>query len=262
MGEKRFTVAGRFAWHELVTPDVKGAMSFYGGLFNWIFRESYRGEGETYRGFGVPGMALGGFADNVPGGGRPAHWLPYVTVEDADRSAEDARKMGGLVVSPPRSVPGFGRTAVMEDPTGARFAVLSSGDPDEELPQGDPAPGTFVWNDVLSRKPEEAGKFYCAIAGWQLFTMDMGKEGTYYLLRRGEANEGGIILKPAEAEGPSQWLPYVSVRKVEQSCVAAAELGGSVHVPPSDLHGAGLYAVIGDPSGALLALFQPAPSAS
>jgi hypothetical protein len=104
--------------------------------------------------------------------------------------------------------------------------------------------------------------FYCGVFGWQLFTMDLQAQGTYYLLRRGEVNEAGILVKPDSAEGGSVWLPYVAVEDLDVSCVEAAHYGGAIHVPPSDLHGAGRFAVTGDPTGGVLALFQPNPQQS
>jgi hypothetical protein len=258
MKEKRFAGSGRFVWHELVTGDVDVAVDFYGRLFGWDFREGSRPSRERDRIFSVGNVDLGRIIPLHEADTVPPSWLPFVTVEDVDRSIADALNLGGGVVSSPSSIAGFGEYALLHDPSGAQVAVFTGGDPDEDLDEGPPRPGTFIWNDVISRNPEESAKFYCGLFGWQLFKMDLGSQGTYLLMKRGEVNEGGIIRKPEEAEGPSTWLPYVAVEDLANSCAKAARDGGSILVPPSDLHGAGTYAVIADPAGAILALFEAA----
>lgn len=258
MKEKRFAGTGRFVWHELVTSDVGAAVDFYGSLFGWDFREGPGPSREGDRVFSLGTTDLGRIIPLHESDTEPPAWLPFVTVEDVDRSIADALNLGGGVVSSPSSIAGFGEYALLRDPSGAQVAVFTGGDPDEEIDEGAPRPGTFIWNDVISRNPEESARFYCGLFGWQLFTMDLGPQGTYLLMRRGEVNEGGVIRKPEDAEGPSTWLPYVAVEDLVSSCAEAARQGGAIFVPPSDLHGAGNYAVIGDPAGAILALFEAA----
>lgn len=257
MEEKRFKGEGRFVWYELATTNVGGAEEFYGKLFGWEFCSDYRRSGEPYRSFSLGGVELGGIIPLEPSWGDTPFWLPFVTAEDVDQSTADAVKLGGTMLSPAGSIVGFGERAVLRDPAGGVIAAFSGGDPDELVSTDEPKAGTFIWNDLLSTNPEETGKFYCGLFGWQLFTMDLGTDRPYYILKRGEVNEGGIVLKPETAEGPSAWLPYVAVSEVNEACLAAVQNGGAIFVPPSDLHGAGTYAIIGDPEGAMIALFAP-----
>jgi len=259
MGEKRFAGAGRFVWHELSTVDVDQAAVFYGNLFGWQFEERYRVSTGTYRSFSIHGEQIGGMVPLDKDAGESSFWLPFVTVENLEQSTADALTLGGTILSPASIIAGFGDLAVVEDPGKARIAAFTADAPGEEVYDGPPRPGTFLWNDLLSRDPEGSATFYCGLFGWRLFTMDLGEQGSTYILRRGEVNEGGIIQKPEEAEGDSTWLPYVAVEDVNLSCMKALQEGGSIFVPPSDLHGAGLYSVIGDPGGAFLALLQLAP---
>lgn len=257
MGEKRFSGPGKFVWHELLTHDVEKAAGYYRHLFDWDFREIERGGRHLYRCFGKDGREFGGIVPLDEARGEDPYWLPYVTVEDVDAMLPNLETLGGSRSSGPAELPGFGRCAIAADPGGARVALHSGGDSEEEIPDGMPAPGNIIWNDLLSRDPMAAGKFYCGVFGWQLYTMDLGDQGTYYILRRGEVNEAGILLKPDSASGKSAWLPYVAVADLNLSCVEAAHHGGSIHLPPADLHGAGKFAVIGDPTGGVVALFQP-----
>lgn len=257
MAEKRFIGPGKFVWHELLTGDVEKATDYYRRLFAWDFRDIDRGGPQPYRCFGRNGVDFGGLVPLHPSLGGEPRWIPYITVEDVDSIVANMGQLGGELLAGPAELPDFGLCALVKDPTGATVALHSDGDPDEELREGPPEPGEIIWNDLLSREPIQAGEFYCSAFGWEIFTMDMGPQGTYYLLRRGETNEAGILLKPEEAEGSSSWLPYVAVEDLNLSCVEAAHHGGAIHLPPTDLHGAGQFAVIGDPTGGVLALFQP-----
>jgi predicted enzyme related to lactoylglutathione lyase len=226
MNKKGSAGAGRFVWHELITVNVDEAADFYGPLFGWEFKEVYRGDAGLVRTFSVDGRDVGSIRNPEHTWDFTPHWLPYVTVENVELGAAAAE-------------------------------LLAEGDLDEHPDDAPPSPGRIIWNDLLARNPEKAGEFYCGVFGWQLYSMDMGNEGTYFLLRREEINEAGILLKPDQAEGASLWLPYVAVQDCDSACVQAAHQGGSVFIPPSDLHGAGRYAVTGDRARALIALFEP-----
>jgi predicted enzyme related to lactoylglutathione lyase len=69
----------------------------------------------------------------------------------------------------------------------------------------------------------------------------------------------GIMEVPADlpAEVPSHWLQYIGTRDVDGTADAAVRAGGSVVKPPSDMKGAGRYAVLKDPQGALFAIIDP-----
>ena len=56
--------------------------------------------------------------------GAPAHWLPYVLVDDTDATIARARKHGGKVPFGPEDIPEVGRIGALEDPTGATLAII------------------------------------------------------------------------------------------------------------------------------------------
>ena len=59
-----------------------------------------------------------------PGGGGRSQWIAYVTVANTDASVAEAVKLGAKVCVDPKDIPGVGRIAVIEDPTGAAFGVF------------------------------------------------------------------------------------------------------------------------------------------
>ena len=59
------------------------------------------------------------------------------------------------------------------------------------------------------------------------------------------------------AEVPSHWLQYIGTRDVDGTAEAAVRAGGSIVKAPSDMQGAGRYAVLKDPQGAVFAIIDP-----
>jgi uncharacterized protein len=60
----------------------------------------------------------------APDSGSPPSWLPYFGHEDVDHVVETIGGLGGSVFNGPIQVPA-GRFAVLGDPQGAAFAVLT-----------------------------------------------------------------------------------------------------------------------------------------
>ncbi len=127
--------AGALCWVELHTPDIARAAAFYRSALGWE-TSAVHFPGGPYTslnpaGTGEEGM-FGGMVPPDDGPveaetGRPS-WLPYIGVEDTDAVVARAVELGGTVRMPATSVAGVGRLARLEDPYGARFAVLR-GDP-------------------------------------------------------------------------------------------------------------------------------------
>jgi predicted enzyme related to lactoylglutathione lyase len=116
---------GTFCWNELLTGDVPGARDFYAKLLGWESQDVDMGASGTYTLFKRAGHDVAGMMKN-PQAGAPAHWLSYVAVQDVDRDVDRARGMGAKVFHGPADIPGIGRFAVLQDPTGAVFALFRS----------------------------------------------------------------------------------------------------------------------------------------
>ena len=64
---------------------------------------------------------------------------------------------------------------------------------------------------------------------------------------------GGIMPIPPKAEGtPPNWGGYVTVDDVDATARMAEELGGKIHVPPTDIPNVGRFCVIQDPQGSMI----------
>lgn len=115
---------GTFIWDELTTTDVDGAKSFYGDVFGWTFRDEDMG-GMTYTVVKRGESDIGGLMARPEGFDIPTHWKVYIATDDADATVAKASELGASVIVEPTDIPEVGRFAVLEDPVGAVFGILT-----------------------------------------------------------------------------------------------------------------------------------------
>jgi predicted enzyme related to lactoylglutathione lyase len=65
------------------------------------------------------------------------------------------------------------------------------------------------------------------------------------------------MKEQVEAHVPPHWMLYVKVDNADASAGKAAKLGAKQIVPPSDIPNVGRFAVLQDPTGAAISIFQP-----
>lgn len=118
---------GEFGWSELGMSDPDAAWAFYSQLFGWVKTGSMEmGPGMTYQMFGKPGGPdIGGMMKSPPGA-PGAFWQHYCYVADCEASFATAIARGGNVLYPPMDIPGGGKAALISDPQGAVFGLVSS----------------------------------------------------------------------------------------------------------------------------------------
>jgi uncharacterized protein len=248
---------GRFVWHELMTPDPTAAKEFYTNVVGW---KTSKMEGDFDYTFWLagdtPDTMIGGMMPLTPDAakmGAPPSWTAYIEVPDADATIAQTIKLGGAVVVPAQTVPNVGRFALLRDPQGAVFAVITSATPLK--PETDPRPLEFSWHELTTTDQPAAIDFYQQIFGWEKKSeFDMGDMGVYYMFGRDRFTYGGIMTKPPEAPG-TYWLHYA---RVADSADAAAEraqkAGGKLMVGPMEVPGGDRIAVLSDPQGAVFAV--------
>lgn len=120
---------GALCWQELATNDEEVAKLFYASLFDWEPQTAPLG-GTSYTMFRKGKLELGGMLQMTEEWGNIApHWMAYFAVTDCDERAEQAQILGGKVSVPPTDIPGVGRFAVIQDPQGAVFSIISLSHP-------------------------------------------------------------------------------------------------------------------------------------
>ncbi len=115
-------------WVELNSRQVETSKHFYTQVFGWETRDSPLGEGlGSYTEFLVNGESVAGAMPMAPAVPEevPSFWMVYFMVDDLDAKVEKVRGLGGQVQMGPADYPG-GRFAVLQDPQGAVFGLISA----------------------------------------------------------------------------------------------------------------------------------------
>jgi predicted enzyme related to lactoylglutathione lyase len=120
------------------------------------------------------------------------------------------------------------------------------------------APGTFCWADLGTSDAAAAKRFYTALFGWTAEDRPSGPD-TFYtmLLRDGRSVTALYSQEAAHQSGPPHWLSYISVGSATDASRRARALGGRVVDEPFDVLDVGRMAVVQDPTGAVVALWEP-----
>ena len=120
--------------------------------------------------------------------------------------------------------------------------------------------GSFSWNQLNTSDLDKAEVFYRKLFGWEAKREDMGAFGPFVVIKNGGQHIASLMQMPAGAGSQSHWLSYVWVEDIDASFVKMQALGGKAFVPPTAIPGVGRFAVFADPGGALLAMFEQAPT--
>ncbi|HVU04197.1 MAG TPA: VOC family protein [Polyangiaceae bacterium] len=136
-GEPILMDPGICPWFELVTPDPERAIPFYKALFGWRIADEggYTFIGNDEGQFGGIVKLAGDWEDYAfhaaIGRARgeklsvPPHWMIFFGVDDCDHFTDQVEALGGQVTTRPEPLHTVGTFAVLRDPQGVYFSVLS-----------------------------------------------------------------------------------------------------------------------------------------
>jgi predicted enzyme related to lactoylglutathione lyase len=122
------------------------------------------------------------------------------------------------------------------------------------------APGTFCWTDLATTDPEGAKAFYGELFAWEAEDMPAGEAGTYTMMSLDGDYVCGLYDMPGDQRErgvPPNWLSHISVESADAVAARAGELGGAVLAEPFDVLDAGRMALVQDPTGGLVAAWEP-----
>jgi predicted enzyme related to lactoylglutathione lyase len=115
-------------------------------------------------------------------------------------------------------------------------------------------PGTFSWVDLTTRDAGAAKSFYTDLFGWEYDDQPMG-DGSFYSMATKDGKVVGALF--ASDEQPPHWNSYVTVASADDAATQAKDLGGTVVAGPFDVFDSGRMAVVQDPTGAFLSVWEP-----
>ncbi|MFL5823131.1 MAG: VOC family protein [Solirubrobacteraceae bacterium] len=266
MPERDGYIPGVPCWIDTSQPDPEAAVAFYGGLFGWEF-EDVMPQGSDGRYY--IGRIRGGDVAAISSATQdsPAVWNTYIWVENADETASKVTEAGGNVMMAPFDVMEAGRMAVLADPEGAAFCVWQAGRHRGARIVNEA--GSLNFNQLATRDPEGAQRFYGAVFGWKILGLEDGA-GMWTLPGYGdylERDRPGLreemaamgappgfedvvaSIVPLTGQEPAHWSLTFGVDDADATAARAAELGGQVVVAPFDAPWVRMT-VIADPHGA------------
>ena len=248
---------GTPSWVELSSPDPDASAAFYRDVLGWGVTEPGPAESGGYRMFLCGDKNVAGLMGLMQEG-QPTAWATYVSVADADETAQKVQAAGGNAIVSPMDVMDLGRMAVFADPTGAVFGVwqpkaFAGADLVNE-------PVSLVWNEVHTRDPDTDKAFYSAVFGWTAGKPSFeGAPDTYTVWQLDGKNVGGMMemvegMFPPDT--PPHWSVCFAVADADATAAKAREHGGTVVAEPMDMP-IGRFAAIVDPQGAWFTIMQP-----
>jgi len=256
---------GNWIWYELMTRDDAAAKAFYEAVVGWRIELGAMQPMNYGHIVNADGGATGGIlpltADMTAGGARPA-WVGYIGVDDCDAAIREIEAKGGKVLMPATDLEHVGRIAMVADPDGVPFYVMTPMMPaggannggggstafDRELP------GRCAWNELQAGNQQRALDFYTSLFGWTLpEPMDMGPMGKYQFINHEDVMIGAIMPKMPEAPFP-MWQYYFRVADIDVAAEATRANGGQVYHGPMQVPGGDWIINAGDPQGVIFAL--------
>jgi predicted enzyme related to lactoylglutathione lyase len=147
--------------------------------------------------------------------------------------------------------------AVISDPTGAMFGVWQAGTSIGATSVNDP--GCLTNTELSTDDVERASSFYRDLFGWNIVELDTrGGPRIWAIEHSGAARgrKGNIRLLSERQRGTRPyWMPYFTVVSLDQSLDFVSDRDGTVITGPVAVP-AGRFAVVSNPQGALLGLFE------
>lgn len=260
--------AGSFIWYELMTPDPDAIAPFYAAVVGWRIppAEPQVAGGMDYRMLGrADGKFAGGVLrlslDMLRHGARPL-WIGYLHTPHVDRALDAIVADGGKVQMPATDLPNVGRIAMVSDPQGAPFYLMTPvpppGQPDATSDVFDRhAQQRVNWNELASPDLTASKVFYGRHFGFEFKeSMHMGPMGEYCFIDHHGQRLGAVMQRQNDRQ-PVAWLFYIGVPSIEAARRAIEAHGGRVLLGPHEVPTGEWIVVATDPAGALFGLTGP-----
>ena len=195
-----------------------------------------------------------------PNANLPARWLVYIMVPDLTTSLEAVTRLGGTIIDAPRFSGDQGQQfCIIKDPAGAHCGLYSPPNPDGEVamaPDVSP-PGAIDWRDICVPDAVALRDFYSEVVGWTYEAVQVEDYEDFTMIDSTGAPVAGIChARGINAELPSDWLVYITVKNLDESLTKLIHAGGAILAGPNVIDTVH-YCVVRDPAGAPFSLYQP-----
>jgi predicted enzyme related to lactoylglutathione lyase len=118
-------------------------------------------------------------------------------------------------------------------------------------------PGVPCWVDSWQPDAEAAVAFYTKLFGWEPEEAAPASSGRRHFMCRLRGRDVAGIGSPPPDGAPPAWGTYVWVESADAAAASARDAGGGVVVEPFESLDGGRMAILSDPAGAVLGVWQP-----
>jgi hypothetical protein len=261
MTSKKVYPPGVPCWVEVLEPNPRAAVAFYGALFGWdaVGPGPMPGGGEYFVAR-LHGDDIAGIATLPPGGVAEPAWTTYVRTDDLEATVQRVLDEGGRVIVAPLDAPPAGRLAIVASPGGASFGLWEASS--RAGAQRINEPGAWAMSALRTRDLAAALPFYAAVFGWNFEPFATG--GPPAALLRLPGYVGGrreqpvprdvvaVALEDASIEA-DHWSVDFWIDDVDAAVKRAVEHRGVAIVPPFEAAGF-RRAVLASPAGAMFTI--------
>ncbi len=118
-------------------------------------------------------------------------------------------------------------------------------------------PGQFCWSELATTDLYQAKQFYHKVFGWEFREVKMDN-AIHTIASVKEMDIAGMLQIPGEMKGQIQphWMSYILVENIEDSLELALKNGAYLVKEIEEINDRGKYALITDPTGAYLAIWE------
>ena len=239
---------GQVIWVDLLTEDADTAIDFYRQLVGWKI-EPYSATSFVVSNDGTP---IAGISEikGKDAEGEEAIWLAGIAVPDLAGSVATASKLGATIHRDVGRVEGFASFAVLEDPQGAAFMLLS---PERSFEEPG-AVGSWVWTELWTHDTKAAAEFYGEVVGYERAEIERSDDSYPLFQTEGEHRAGLVEIENKQVD--PIWAPYLGVADLAATVAQTKELGGRVLLAPDPKLGEGRVALLADPTGGAFFIYE------
>ena len=119
--------------------------------------------------------------------------------------------------------------------------------------------GEVIWYELITSDVDSARKFYEPVLGWAIEKSSNAPNG-YRMIAGTRGNVGGVMPFPhgaADAGMKPAWFMYINVPDCDAAAAKIKADGGAIHIPGTDVPGAGRWCFVADPQGASFYVMTP-----
>ncbi|PZS19960.1 MAG: glyoxalase, partial [Acidimicrobiales bacterium] len=125
------------------------------------------------------------------------------------------------------------------------------------MPKRETAPiGAPCWVDLMTSDTERSREFYCQLFGWE--AEEPAEEfGGYFNFTKDGIRLAGCMAGQPDAHAPAVWSVYLNSDDAATTVEMAVSRGAGVQVQEMAVGDLGSMAVVSDPGGAVIGVWQP-----